>query len=164
MSRHVNSQRLLALVTALLLSACTRGPRIATLTATDSAALRALDQAYVEAWLADDTAAVLATLTPDAVLMPAGVRPLATSEAIREFWWPRDGSRTRVTQYTTTIDEIAGTPDLAYMRGTGRLSFVYNKDTLRLEQTNQNMTLTVLTRTADGRWRIHRRMWGPMAP
>jgi hypothetical protein len=96
--------------------------------------------------------------------MPAGVRPLATSEAIREFWWPRDGSRTRVTQYTTTIDEIAGTPDLAYMRGTGRLSFVYERDTLRLEQTNQNMTLTVLVRVADDRWRIHRRMWGPMVP
>jgi uncharacterized protein (TIGR02246 family) len=123
-----------------------------------------VDHPYVEAWLADDTAAVLATLTPDAVLMPAGVRPLATQEAIREFWWPHDGSRTRVTQYTTTIDEIGGTQELAYMRGTGRLSFVYEKDTLRFEQTNQNMTLTVLARAADGRWRIRRRMWGPMAP
>jgi ketosteroid isomerase-like protein len=69
-----------------------------------------------------------------------------------------------VTQYTTTIDEIAGTQDFAYMRGTGRLSFVYEKDTLHLEQTNQNMTLTVLARAADGRWRIRRRMWGQMGP
>jgi ketosteroid isomerase-like protein len=96
--------------------------------------------------------------------MPAGVRPLETPEAIREFWWPRDGSRTRVTGYTTTIEEIGGTQDLAYMRGTGELSFVYEKDTLRLEPTNRNMTLTLLARSADGRWRIRRRMWGPMAP
>jgi uncharacterized protein (TIGR02246 family) len=158
----VNSRQLLALATALLLFACTGGPRTASLTVTDSAALRALDQAYVEAWLTDDTAAVLATLAPDAVLMPAGGRPLASPGAIREFWWPRDGSRTRVTGYTTTVEEIAGTPDLAYMRGTGRLSFVYDKDTLHLEQTNQTMTLTVLARAADGRWRIRSRMWGPM--
>jgi uncharacterized protein (TIGR02246 family) len=160
----VNSPQTLAFATALLLAACTGGPRIATLTVTDSTALRALDQAYVEAWLADDTAAVLETLAPDAVLMPAGARPLATPEAIREFWWPRDGSRTRVTRYTTTVDEIAGAQDLAYIRGTGRLSFVYDKDTLHLERTSQTMTLTVLARAADGKWRIRRRMWGPMAP
>jgi uncharacterized protein (TIGR02246 family) len=163
-SPHLKSRWPVALVTALLLSACHRGPRIAPLTAADSTALRAVDQAYVEAWLADDTAAVLATLTPDAVLMPTGVRPLATPDAIREFWWPDDGSRTRVTRYTTTIDEIGGTQELAYMRGTGRLSFVYEKDTLRLQQTNQNMTLTLLARADDGRWRIRRRMWGPMGP
>jgi uncharacterized protein (TIGR02246 family) len=162
-TRRLNPQGILALTTVLLCSACT-SPRLAALTVTDSTELRALDQAYVEAWLADDTAAVLATLTPDAVLMPAGGRPLATPEAIREFWWPKDGSHTRVTQYTTTIDEIGGTHDLAYMRGTGRLIFVYEKDTLRLEQRNRDMTLTLLARTADGRWRIRRRMWGPMVP
>lgn len=164
MVRHVRFSCSPALAAALLLSACGSGQGTAPLTEADSAALRAVDRAYVEAWLADDTAAVLATLAPDAVLMPAGARPLATPEAIREFWWPRDGSRTRVTGYTTTIDEIGGTRDLAYMRGTGQLSFVYEKDTLRLEQTNRNMTLTLLARAADGGWRIRRRMWGPMAP
>ena len=163
MSRPARSTASLALATALLLSACS-GTRRAGLTAADSTALRALDQAYVEAWLADDTAAVLATLAPDAVLMPPGAPPLATADAIQAFWWPRDGSRTRITRYTTTIDEIAGTPDLAYMRGTGRLTFVYQKDTLRLEQMSRNTTLTLLARGADGRWLIHRRMWGPAAP
>ena len=164
MSRSVPSQVFLSVLAALTLWACGSEPRMAGLTAADSAALRALDQAYVDAWLADDTAGVMATLTPDAILMPAGARPLATPEAIRAFWWPRDGSRTQVTAYNTTIDEIAGTPHLAYVRGTGRLSFVYQKDTLRLEQTSRSMTFTVLTRAADGRWRIHRRAWGPMAP
>ena len=161
---NLESRWAVSFAAAFFLWSCTRGPNTATLTAADSMALRGVDQAYVEAWLADDTAAVLATLTPDAVLMPAGGRPLATPEAIRDFWWPRDGSHTRVTQYTTSIDEIAGTQDVAYMRGTGRLTFVYVKDTLRVEQTNQNMTLTVLGRAADGGWRIRRRMWGPMVP
>ena len=152
------------LAAALLFSACHAGPDHATLIAADSTALRALDQAYVQAWLADDTAAVLGTLAPDAVLMPAGARPLTTRDAIRDFWWPRDGSHTRITQYAATIDEIAGLRDLAYMRGTGRLTFTYVKDTLHLEQTSRTMTLTLLTRAPDGRWRIRSRMWGPIAP
>jgi uncharacterized protein (TIGR02246 family) len=128
----------------------------------DRAAIRGLDSAYVDAWLRDDTAAVLATLASDAVLMPAGQLPL-TDSAIRNFWWPRDGSRTRVTAYTTTIDDIAGAGDLAYVRGTGVLAFTYEKDGVRSEITSRNMTLTIATRGSDGRWRIARRMWGPLA-
>lgn len=153
-----------AAAAALLLAACGGQPDGTGLTDRDSAALRAVERAYVEAWLADDTAAVLATLAPDAVIMPPRTRPLTTRDEIRSFWWPNDGSRTRVTHYATTIDEIGGVANMAYMRGTGELSFVYEKDTLRMEQTSRSNVLTVLDRGADGRWRIHRRMWGPTAP
>ena len=164
MHRRFKPHSVLLLAAALLISACHAGADHAGLTAADSAALRTLDQVYVEAWLADDTAAVLGTLAPDAVLMPAGARPLTTSDSIRDIWWPRDGSHTRITQYTTTIDEIAGARDLAYVRGTGQLTFTYVKDTLHLEQTSRTMTLTLLTRAPDGRWQIRSRMWGPMVP
>lgn len=129
----------------------------------DRQAIRALDAEYVNAWLRDDTAAVMATLAPGAILMPAGVRPLEGDSAIRSFWWPRDGSRTRILAYETTIDEIAGGDSLAFVRGTGTLRFVYEKDTTRLEQASRNMTLTVVARQPDGSWRIHRRMWGPLS-
>jgi uncharacterized protein (TIGR02246 family) len=150
-----------ALVLLLAMTACSAP---AALTAEDRAAIRALDSAYVDAWLRDDTAAVMATLAPDAVLMPAGIRPLQGDSAIRAFWWPTDGSRTRVTQYATTVDEIGGSPPFAFVRGTGALSFIYEKDTTRLEQTSRNMTLTLVAKQADGDWRISRRMWGPLAP
>jgi hypothetical protein len=96
--------------------------------------------------------------------MPAGIRPLQDDSAIRAFWWPTDGSRTRVTQYATTVDEIGGSPPFAFVRGTGALSFIYEKETTRLEQTSRNMTLTLVAKQADGDWRISRRMWGPLAP
>jgi uncharacterized protein (TIGR02246 family) len=131
-----------------------------TLSAEDRAALRRLDSTYVRAWLADDTAAVLATLAPDAVLMPAGVGPLQGDSAIRSFWWPRDGSRTRVIAYHSTIDEMGGAPTLAYIRSTGDMTFTYQKDTVRIQRTTRSMTLTIATRQTDGSWRIHRRMWG----
>lgn len=128
-----------------------------------TAAIHGLDSAYVDAWLRDDTAAVLATLASDAVLMPVGQRPLTDLDAIGDFWWPTDGSHTRVTAYTTTIDEIGGGPDLAYVRGTGQLAFTYEKDGVRSNVTSRNMTLTLVKRAADGQWRISRRMWGPLA-
>lgn len=133
------------------------------LSSEERAALHRLDSAYVQAWLRDDTAAVLATLAPDAILMPAGVRPLQGDSAIRSFWWPRDGSRTRITAYQSTVDEVDGTPALAYMRGRGTMSFTYEKDTLRIQQTSRNMVLTVAARQRDGSWRILRRMWGNLA-
>ncbi len=148
---------------ALAVTSCGRSSGDLPLTTADSAAIRALDHSYVDAWLRDDTAAVLATLAPDAVLMPAGVGPLTTLEAIRAFWWPRDGSRTRITEYTTTIDEIAGSERLAYVRGTGHLRFQYVKDSVLLDQASDNMTLTVVAPGPDGRWRIRYRMWGPLA-
>jgi hypothetical protein len=95
--------------------------------------------------------------------MPAGVRPLQGDSAIRSFWWPRDGSRTRITAYQSTVDEVDGTPALAYMRGRGTMSFTYEKDTLRIQQTSRNMVLTVAARQRDGSWRILRRMWGSVA-
>lgn len=137
--------------------------RVAGLSDAERAEIRELDAAYVDAWLRDDTVAVLATLAADAVLMPAGQRPLTDLDAIRDFWWPRDGSRTVITAYTTTIDEIGGGPEVAYVRGTGQLAFTYEKDGVSNQITSRNMTLTIVRRGVDGRWRILRRMWGPVA-
>ena len=160
--------RLALLVSACSLLACpspeTPPPASTTqtLAAEDHAALQALEEAYVEAWLADDTLSVLSTLDAQAVLMPGGQEPINGLNNIRQFWWPDDGSRTDITQYTITIDEIAGSGDLAYSRARGDLSFTYEQDgtTSALESTA--ISLTVYRRQADGSWRILRRMWAPL--
>ncbi len=161
---HRREAARLAALVACLLAAC--GPRDASrpgeLAAADAAAIRALDSAYVAGWLANDSAAVLATLDPDVVLMPAGGRPIVGRDAARAFWWPADGSRTTITGYETTVDEVGGTPALAYVRGTGTLRFTYERDTSRSAGTSRTMTLTLVARAPDGRWRITRRMWGPI--
>ena len=167
MTRHMFNRRSLGaglstVVIAIVLA--TAGCTGRRLTEADRAAIRALDSLYVDAWLRDDTTAVLATLVPDAVLMPAGQRPLSGLDAIRNFWWPTDGSSTKVTAYTTTIDEIDGTRDLAYVRGTGQISFTYTKDTVSTDITSRSMTLSVVEPGPDGGWRIVRRMWGTLAP
>jgi ketosteroid isomerase-like protein len=115
----------------------------------------------VHAWLADDTAGVLATLDTSAVLLPPGQLPVTGHRAIRAFWWPADGSRTTITAFEWSADEMGGTPELAYTRGVSSLAWRYEKDTVRSEQTTRNMSLTLFAPSADGRWRILRQMWGP---
>ena len=131
------------------------------LTARDSADIEAVRAAYVKAWLADDTLGVLATLDTGAVLLPPGRLPLQGEREIRAFWWPDDGSRTAITAFDWTLDEMVGTGELAFTRGVSTVEWRYVKDTVRAEQTTRSTNLTILVRGADGRWRILRQMWGP---
>jgi uncharacterized protein (TIGR02246 family) len=131
------------------------------LTARDSSDIETVRAAYVQAWLADDTSGVLATLDSDAVLLPPGRLPLKGEREIRAFWWPTDGSRTTITAFDWTLDEMVGTRELAFTRGISTVAWRYEKNTVRMEQTTRSTNLTILVRGADGRWRILRQMWGP---
>ena len=156
------SRRLLPVL--VLLSACESRPRSETLTARDSAAIEAVRSEYVHGWLAGDTARVLATLDSGAVLLPPGRLPVIGESAIRSFWWPNDGSRTTITAFTWTLEELTGTPRLAFTRGVSTLAWRYETDSTRSEQTTRSVNLTILARGQDGRWRIIRQMWGPPLP
>jgi uncharacterized protein (TIGR02246 family) len=129
------------------------------LTDRDRAAIRALDTAFVQGWLRDDTTAVLALFHPDAVLLPPGSEPVEGLAAIRAYWWPGDGSHTRITSFTREIVEIGGTPELAYFRGGATLSWIYRKAGKESAQTSRSTDLALLTPDASGRWRILRQMW-----
>jgi len=147
--------------TAWLVACGPRSNQSQALTSRDSSAIEAVRAAYVRAWLEDDTAGVLATLDTGAVLLPPGRLPVAGHDAIRAFWWPTDGSRTSITSFDWTVDELAGTPELAYTRGLSTVGWRYEKDTVRTEQSTRSMSLTILAAGADGQWRILRQMWGP---
>ena len=136
----------------------------AALSARDSTAIRAVQAAYVSAWLTDDTTGVLATLDSTAVLLPPTHAPLSGTKAIREYWWPSDGSRTKITSFDWTMDELAGTTQLAFTRGVSMLAWTYDKDTVHQVSKSRNTNLTILRRGADGRWRIARQMWSMSLP
>lgn len=93
--------------------------------------------------------------------MPSGLSPLVGVEAIREFWFPDDGSRTVIENYEMHTTEIGGSSTVAYSRGAAQLSFRYEKDDQVVRQTNHTMYLTVYRKGVEGEWRMIRRMWGP---
>ncbi len=132
-------------------------------TAEDEAAVRALEEAYRSGWLANDSAAIMATLAPGAVMMPAGVEPLVGDSAIRRYWWPGDGSETTIDAYEITIDEIGGSGDLAYLRGRGSLEFTHRSAGGAVDHlTSEAVHLSVARRGVDGSWRILRRAWSAL--
>ena len=156
----------LLLVGLFLLPACrsrptAAGPGSRTLSDRDRAAILALDTAFVQAWLRDDTAGVLALFHPDAVLLPPGGRPVEGVRAIRAYWWPEDGSHTRITAFTRAPVEVQGTPDLAWFRGEAALGWVYAKNGKEASQTSQSTDLVLLAPDSVGGWRIIRQMWSP---
>src|SRR5215207_1746519 len=141
-------------------TACTAASPASQFTPDDERAIRALDSAFVAAWLRDDTTAVMSTLATDAVMMPAGQGVLATPDAIRSLWWPADGSHTRILTFERAIDELGGEGDIAWMRRTDSLTFTYAKGGATSSLTSRSMSLAVLKRQADGTWRFSRVMWG----
>ena len=154
-----------ATVATVLFAACTSPAATpSTWTATDERAIRGVDSAYVAAWLRDDTVGVMQTLAPDAVLMPAGQHPLVTPNDVRGFWWPNDGSHTRILTFQRTIDEIGGEANVAWVRGTDTLTYSYDKGAAHNQLGSRSMTLAVWRRQPDGSWRISRMMWGTRGP
>lgn len=123
------------------------------------AGVRAADAAYVKAWIDNDERAVLETLAPDAVLMPAGHYPLKSVADIRGFWWPQDGSTTRILSFARTIDELTVVGDMAMVQGTDSVTFEYDKGATHLKQKSDSMTLAIYRLQPSGDWRISRMMW-----
>jgi uncharacterized protein (TIGR02246 family) len=132
------------------------------LTDQDRAAIRELDSTFVRGWLSDDTTAVLSVFAPDAVLLPPGSKPVRGLPAIRSYWWPRDGSHTQITSFDHRIDEIEGTRQLAFLRATASLSWIYEKDGHQTAQTSRSIDLLLLARDSAGHWHVIRQMWNTL--
>lgn len=131
-------------------------------TQSDADSIQLTSDRYVQAWLDSDTLGVLNNFTKDAVIMPAGMEPKEGWKEMKKFWWPDDGSKTVINEYTMNIHEISGNDSLAFSRGTGELSFTYEKDSQISEHLNTSMSLTVYKLQPSGEWKIIRRMWGPI--
>lgn len=142
--------------------AALHGAHGAPLKPSDEKKVRAANAAYVEAWLKNDSDAVLATLWPDAVLIPQGLPPIQAFKAIKEFWWPA-GSRTTITSFTFTADEFGGDGSMAFARGTFRFDYVYETNGRSSSLHNAGNYLMIFRRDTSGTWRISHRMWGATA-
>lgn len=158
----------LGILTSCLLSAC--GTRDTAgglgLTSEDQAAIRALDSTFVQGWLRDDTTAVLSVFRADAVLLPPGSPAVSGLAGIRSFWWPTDGTHTRITSFDRRIIEIEGTKRLAYIRGTAALGWTVRRDSTKdgnaVSQSSRSADLILVAPDSAGRWRVVRQMWNTL--
>lgn len=130
---------------------------VASVTA-DVAAVRAVLDRYVAAWLANDEAAVMQLLTPDSVLVPGEKPPYKGSDAIRQYWFAPGAPKTVITRFVSTVDDVQVSGDLAVARGSQSIEWTTSDERWR---THGNY-MTVLRRTKHG-WRIAAQMAGNTA-
>jgi ketosteroid isomerase-like protein len=113
---------------------------------------------YQEGWLENDSSKIIKLFSDSAILIPSGLMPINGKEEIIKFWWPNDGSITKINDYKIILIEIAGTSDMAYTYENGKLSWSYQKENFSISKTQESFELTVF-RKSEGRWRIMKRIW-----
>jgi uncharacterized protein (TIGR02246 family) len=133
--------------------------------AKDAQAVRDAIEAYRNAWLRGDAEAVLATLTKDAVLLPAhGAPPVIGTAAIREYWWPAGASPTTITKLNITIEGVGGDCRVAYAHGHDDVWWTALEDGVTRTYGHPGTYLNVLRKLPDGSWRISHHMWDDGTP
>ena len=152
----------LLLITLLVFHCAPKGEATAdyALTEADIKAINQVRNDYNNAWINNDSAAVMNTLTEDAVLVPHhGGLSVLGKEHIARFWWPKDDLPAPVTLYTSTADEIDGSHDMAFIRGRFRLEFDYDGQ----HYTNEGNYLNIV-RKRNGEWKLSRLIWNDPLP
>ncbi len=148
-----------ALGTFLLFIGCAAPSAEGPLSEEDLTRVRSVIQAYAEAWKAGDSAAVLGLFTEDAVIFPSGLSPREGKQALREFWFPDDGSVTRVLSYPIETIDAGGAGTHAFTTERGDLSFTYALGDFFVSRSSKAHATTLYSKQPDGSWKIRHRMW-----
>ena len=127
--------------------------------AEDEAAIRAVDVAWAKAATAGDAAALTALYTSDATLMPPGEELV---EAMKKYNAAMTYGFTGPTELSTTA--VEGNGDLAYAVGTYRATLTPKKAGAKPLPTEEGKYIEVLSKQADGSWKIVYDMWSQNAP
>ncbi len=125
----------------------------------DIAAIRAGNQAWVQALLAGDWAAAAAVHTEDAVRMPPNATVIRGRAAIEARLAERIDT---VTAFTVTSVETEGRDGLAYDRVS--YSITLRRVGMTEPITNSGKGLVVFQKQADGSWQAHRVIWNSDLP
>jgi uncharacterized protein (TIGR02246 family) len=126
----------------------------------DENAIRATIEAYRTAWLKNDAKGVLKTFTDDAVLLPAHGAPAVIGiAAIEKYWFTPGGPPTIITDLNISVDQVSGTPTMAFARGLDGVAWNVTQDGATHRHSHSGTYLNVMRKLPDGSWRIQAHMW-----
>jgi len=149
-----------SLILALVPNTCAGTEKRAPLSASDVAAIRTVLERYRTGWLANNADAVRGSFTQDAVLLPHhGVPPAVGMAAINEFWFPASPTKTTITTFVQTIDEVGGEGYLAYVRGTSEVVWRVEGGAKSQHWRNSGNFLAILKKQDDGKWLMSHLIW-----
>jgi len=137
-------------------------PEAGPLSEEDLAAINDLvERQMVEAFLAEDWAALASVFTEDGVRMPPN-EPLHQGRAAIEAWTSSNWGPLTYTGFTQEALEIDGRGDLAYVRGT--YSVTVEPPGAPEPITSVGKTLAILRKQPDGSWLVSHAIYNGDAP
>jgi uncharacterized protein (TIGR02246 family) len=148
-----------ALAFAIASTACQPpAQEAAPLSEEDVAAIRAADEAWIQAFRDNDDAALVALYSDDAVIMPPNEPAVEGRAAVRAY---HEADLVTVTEYSESIIEIDGRDGLAYIRGTSSMVGRAEDGEPVIES---DKFLVIFRKQADGSWLITHEIWNSDQP
>lgn len=128
----------------------------------DEAAIRTVNKAYVEAWLANDEGRVMSLFEDDGSITPSGVGYFKGKEKIRAFWFPKDSSVTRIEKFINEIVYIKHEKDVIIAASNSKITWNYRKGSTYLAKEQEGYALTFFRRQPDSTWKIWKQIWSDL--
>lgn len=125
----------------------------------DYEAIMEIRKKYLEGWRLMDEMQVMSLLEENARIQPNRLAPIQGKDAIRDFWFPDDGSITKIHEYETEILNIDVRDTLAFSTQTSYLNWSYHKDTISIGRIQRGLGTTIYRKQKNGEWKIWRQMW-----
>ncbi len=121
--------------------------------------IRSINIEYVEGWKNMNEEKIMSLFEDGSRIQPNSLKPIEGKDNIRNFWFPKDGSITKIHDFNTellslsTKDSIAITTHLTY------IDWSYKKDSLQFGMVQKGINTTVYRKKQDTLWKIWRKMW-----
>jgi ketosteroid isomerase-like protein len=156
----MNFQKLaLVILVSTLIMACKSSSTNSDSTLKATEAEKVYDQ-YVANWLDQDSAGLMELVLEDCVLMPSNIPPVMGKDAIQQFWFPNNGSKTTIHTFTSNLisssivhDSMAVTVHEAFM------DWNYDLDSLHIGKLQRTLTTTIFKKQVDDQWKMWRQSW-----
>lgn len=128
----------------------------------DEVAVRAINEAYVKAWLANDEEKIMALFEENGSITPSGVGYFKGKAKMREFWFPKDSSVTIIEKFSNNIVNLVFKNDVIIATTNSLLSWNYKKADFKMAKDQEGYALTFYRRQKDGNWLIWKQVWSDL--
>ena len=121
--------------------------------------IRKIHSNYVNGWLNSDEEGIMQLLVEDSRIQPNMLRPIEGKSEIRNFWFPKDSSKTIINNYETEIISLNIMDTLAISTHKSLLDWTYEKDSISFGMLQKGINTTIYKKQLDNSWKIWRSMW-----
>ncbi|MCX2679807.1 hypothetical protein OOZ15_07650 [Galbibacter sp. EGI 63066] len=121
--------------------------------------IRQIQKDFVNGWKTMDEEKIMALMDKNARLHPDGINPITGNADIREYWFPKDGSKTIINEYNTEILSLNILDTLAVSTQKSMLDWTYEKDTIRFSRLQKGIGSMIYKKQPDNSWKIWRSIW-----